>query len=264
MNRVMRKKVGWSLIVFSVLALAWGLEQEAPYVIDSPGPVTNVLGSSDGTEIIQMNFAGEESVGSIDMLTVSGDGIPGDTPTYFEVLAALFSNDQAILPLELDFPDGKTIDDFLEESSSDLDDSIASALVSAQRVLPAGVVESSEVKIELKDTGGPSAGLAFALGVIDKLSPGSLTGGKSVAVTGTIDSAGVVGEIGGIRQKIFGAKRNGDDFFLVPAGNCVDFLPWHLELIRVVPVRNLNDALNALKVISADGDIDKLSVCSGK
>lgn len=264
MNRVMRKKVGWTLIALSVLALIWGLEQEAPYIIDSPGPVTNVLGSSDGTEIIQLNFKVEESVGSIDMLTVSGDGIPGDTPTYFEVVTALFSNDQAILPIELEFPDGKTIEDFLSESQGYLDDSIENALDAAQSVLPAGVVESSGVKIDIRDTGGPSAGLALALGVIDKLTPGSLTGGKSIAVTGTIDSVGVVGEIGGIRQKIFGAKRNGDDFFFIPSGNCTDFLPWHLELIRVVPVRNLNDALEALRVISADGDIDKLSVCSGK
>lgn len=264
MNNVMRKKVGWSLIAVSVLGLLWGLEHEAPYVIDSPGPVTNVLGSSDGTEIIQLNFSAEETVGSIDMLTVSGDGIPGDTPTYFEVLAALFSNDQAIFPIESDFPDGKNIYDFLAESRRDLETSIENALAAAQSVLPAGVVESSEVKIGLKDTGGPSAGLALALGVVDKLTPGSLTGGKSVAVTGTIDSVGVVGEIGGIRQKIFGAKRNGDDFFLVPAGNCRDFFPWHLELIRVVPVRDLNDALATLKVISADGDIDKLSTCSAK
>ncbi|WKK70957.1 S16 family serine protease [Rathayibacter oskolensis] len=63
--------------------------------------------------------------------------------------------------------------------------------------------------IQLDDVGGPSAGMMFALGIIDKLTEGSLNGGEQVAGTGTIDAAGEVGPIGGIRQKMFGAVGAG-------------------------------------------------------
>ena len=72
--------------------------------------------------------------------------------------------------------------------------------------------------------GGPSAGLMFALSIYDVLTPGSLTDGNAVAGTGTIDAHGNVGEIGGIQQKIAGARRDGAQLFLVPAGNCADAL----------------------------------------
>ena len=69
----------------------------------------------------------------------------------------------------------------------------------------------STLKIDLDDIGGPSAGLMFALGIIDKLEPEDLTGGKVIAGTGTIDDEGNVGPIGGIPQKLVGAKDAGAD-----------------------------------------------------
>ena len=77
-----------------------------------------------------------------------------------------------------------------------------------------------DVELQLDNVGGPSAGMMFALGIIDKLTPGALTGGEIVAGTGTIDSAGEVGPIGGIRQKLWGAEDAGADWFLAPASNC--------------------------------------------
>ena len=68
-----------------------------------------------------------------------------------------------------------------------------------------------------QDIGGPSAGTAFALAIYDKLTPGPLLDGKHVAGTGTIDALGQVGAIGGIQQKIAGAKNDGATVFLVPA-----------------------------------------------
>jgi PDZ domain-containing protein len=263
-NKQMRKRVGWSLIAFSAYGLVWGSQQQAPFVIESPGSVTNVLGKSDGVEVLQGNFPDEESFGAIDMLTVSVDGYPGSTPTFYEVLAALFSDDRAIYPLELVYPEGSNFEEEVEASEKDLADSSKSALVAAQMVLPGGVVEKSQAKVVLENVGGPSGGLAFTLGFIDKLTPGSLTGGKSLAVTGTIDDRGAVGEIGGIQQKIYGAKLNGDEFLLMPLGNCYELNDGHLKLIRVIPVRDLKEALAAVKVISADGDIDSLPTCSAK
>ena len=68
--------------------------------------------------------------------------------------------------------------------------------------------------------GGPSAGLMFSLGIYDTLTPGSLTGGHAVAGTGTMDATGKVGPIGGIQQKIAGARDAGAELFLVPPDNC--------------------------------------------
>jgi PDZ domain-containing protein len=67
------------------------------------------------------------------------------------------------------------------------------------------------VQIRLSDVGGPSAGLMFALGIVDLLTPGTLTGGKTVAGTGTITAEGAVGPIGGIQQKVLGARASGSD-----------------------------------------------------
>jgi PDZ domain-containing protein len=78
------------------------------------------------------------------------------------------------------------------------------------------------VDITLADVSGPSAGLMFSLGIIDKLTPGFLTGGKNIAGTGTIDVDGTVGSIGGVQQKLFGARDAGAGWFLVPAANCAE------------------------------------------
>jgi len=77
-----------------------------------------------------------------------------------------------------------------------------------------------DVTIRLDDVGGPSAGMMFALGIIDKLTPGNLNGGLNISVTGTIDNLGNVGPIGGIRQKLFGAQNTGSTLFLAPETNC--------------------------------------------
>ncbi|WP_310962412.1 YlbL family protein [Nocardioides terrisoli] len=97
--------------------------------------------------------------------------------------------------------------------------------------------------------GGPSAGLMFSLGVYDVLTPGSLTGGKIVAGTGTIDARGRVGPIGGIRQKMVGAQRDGAKLFFVPAGNCAEALGghWDPSKMRLVRVTTMPQALAALK-----------------
>ena len=79
-----------------------------------------------------------------------------------------------------------------------------------------------DVTLRTGNVGGPSAGLMFSLAIYDALTPGELTGGKNIAGTGTMDDEGVVGPIGGIRQKLIGARRAGADFFLAPADNCDD------------------------------------------
>ncbi|MGH3414665.1 MAG: YlbL family protein [Marmoricola sp.] len=100
------------------------------------------------------------------------------------------------------------------------------------------------VRLRLADNiGGPSAGMMFAIAVYDQLTPGSLTDGRTIAGTGEIDARGVVGEIGGIQQKIVGAQRDGAELFLVPSGNCAealgaDYDPQKMRLVRVHRLRS--------------------------
>jgi Lon-like protease len=112
-----------------------------------------------------------------------------------------------------------------------------------------------KIGIDPADVGGPSAGLAFTLGIVDKLTPGSLTAGHTVAVTGTIDGFGQVGPIGGIQQKIAGAVDNGATIFLAPAGDCSDAKAVAPSSLTLVKIDTLKTALSALKTIS-DGGTD--------
>lgn len=121
-----------------------------------------------------------------------------------------------------------------------------------------------EVKIQLENVGGPSAGQMFALGIIDKLTPGALNGGKKVAGTGTIDAAGNIGAIGGIRQKLYGARAAGATWFFAPYANC-DEVTGHIPSgITVLAVRTLDDSLKALKAISSGSSTSGLLACPTK
>ncbi|MBR7830405.1 PDZ domain-containing protein [Actinospica sp. MGRD01-02] len=102
------------------------------------------------------------------------------------------------------------------------------------------------VSIQLDNVGGPSAGMMFALGIIDKLTSTNLTGGRIVAGTGTIDANGQVGAIGGIQMKTIGARDAGATVFLAPASNCAEAKANQPAGLELVKVNTLDDALNAL------------------
>ncbi|ROT32227.1 PDZ domain-containing protein [Micromonospora sp. HM5-17] len=111
-----------------------------------------------------------------------------------------------------------------------------------------------DLKIDLGNIGGPSAGLMFALGIIDKLTAEDLTGGRIIAGTGTINDEGEVGPIGGIPQKLVGAKRAGATYFLVPADNCAEAVRNAQPGLPMARVATLQDALAALATIRAGGE----------
>jgi PDZ domain-containing protein len=101
-----------------------------------------------------------------------------------------------------------------------------------------------KVKVNISEAiGGPSAGLIFALSIYDTLTPGSITDGQVVAGTGTIDAQGRVGEIGGIQQKIAGARQDGAQLFLVPPANCADALGSNHGSMRLAKAATLKDAI---------------------
>jgi PDZ domain-containing protein len=110
-----------------------------------------------------------------------------------------------------------------------------------------------EITFNLANIGGPSAGLMFALAVVDKLTTGDLVGNTFVAGTGTINENGTVGAIGGITHKMVAAHEAGATVFLVPAGNCTDALTGD-DGMRLVKVDTLAEAVDALHTLSAGGE----------
>jgi PDZ domain-containing protein len=111
------------------------------------------------------------------------------------------------------------------------------------------------VKIKLAETGGPSGGLIFALGIVDKLTSQDLVRYRNIAGTGTITTEGRVGPIGGIAEKIIGAKKAGVELFLTPTENCSEIADEEKvpsssdkKVMKIVPVATLNEAMAILKL----------------
>jgi PDZ domain-containing protein len=110
------------------------------------------------------------------------------------------------------------------------------------------------IGVNPEDVGGPSAGLAFALAIVDRMTDGELTGGRTVASTGTIDGFGKVGPIGGIQQKIAGAKQAGATVFLVPAEDCADAVDVAPSSMTLVRVSTLHEAVTSLSAVVEGSD----------
>lgn len=118
-----------------------------------------------------------------------------------------------------------------------------------------------DVTIQIEDIGGPSAGTMFALGIVDLLTPEDELDGAVVAGTGTMDVDGRVGPIGGIGQKMYGALRDGAEWFLAPADNCPEVAGHEPDGLEVVPVGTLAEARAAMEAIGA-GEGETLPRCS--
>ena len=119
-----------------------------------------------------------------------------------------------------------------------------------------------EVDLQLGDVGGPSGGMMFALGIIDRLTTEDLTGGLHIAGTGTINQAGEVGPIGGVLQKLYGASRSGATVFLAPAENCAEIAGNVPSGLRVVKIGTLQDAVTALEKLSSNKQLETLPSCT--
>ncbi len=183
----------------------------------------DVIVAVDGTEVGSV----EEAVGVLDALA------PGDTTR---------------LTLQRDGDDTVDVDLELGDNPDEPGRPYVGVLLRDYQVLPV------DITIDAGNIGGPSAGLVFALGIIDRSTADDLTGGRDIAATGTITADGTVGPIGGIVQKIVGAE-GGDpaaEVFLVPAGNwdeAVGATPD--EPITIVRVATLHEAVVALEALAA-------------
>lgn len=102
-------------------------------------------------------------------------------------------------------------------------------------------------EVSLDGIGGPSAGMIFALGMVDKMTPEDLLGDGFVAGTGTIDAEGLVGPIGGIDKKMIAAADEGAGLFLAPRGNCADVAQRVPDGLTVAAVGSLSEAIDSIK-----------------
>ena len=110
-----------------------------------------------------------------------------------------------------------------------------------------------KIKVNSGEVGGPSAGLAFTLAIIDQLTPGSLTGGTTIAVTGTMELDGRVGEVGGVHQKTLASIKAGAKLLIVPSGEYEDARAASRGRIRVEKADTLDQALKVLDSVGGNG-----------
>ncbi|MFC8233374.1 S16 family serine protease [Streptomyces sp. NPDC057284] len=236
------------LALFGVAAFA-----PLPFTLAQPGTTANVLGDVRGTPVISIEGTSTRSTsGQLRMTTIIATGPKADVGLG-DVIDSWFRTDRAVLPRDSVYPTGGSETEIEKHNLEDMKKSQNSAVDAALTYLgkPPGSVD---VTLRLANVGGPSAGLFFALGIVDKLegngSGGDLTGGRTIAGTGTIEANGDVGAVGGVSLKTQAAKRDGATVFLVPKAECKEAgaeLPKGLKLIPVTTLKSAVSSLQALE-----------------
>ena len=264
-RHIAHRPAGFFVGALCVVLCAVVLVLPAPYVVESPGPTRDVLGQSDGSPVISLTGASTyKDSGHLLMVTVNASGVPGYSMTTAEAMASWFLSDRVLTPREVVFPVGQSADDYKTQSEGQMSQSqnhaVKAALAYASKDLGLDVSGVSAT-VKMEDIGGPSAGMMYALGILDKLGDRSLTNGLTIAGTGTMSDSGKVGAIGGIRLKMKGARRDGATWFLAPASNCDEVVGHVPEGLRDVKVSTLSGAYKALVAIST-GKGDSLPHCT--
>ncbi|MEV6051096.1 S16 family serine protease [Streptomyces sp. NPDC052107] len=224
-----------------------------PFSVAQPGLTANVLGENKGSQVITVSGAPvRRTSGQLRMVTIEATG-PDATVTLGDVIGNWFRTDRAVMPRDAVYPSGENVKEIEQHNEAQMKQSQDAATQAALKYLGLSA-DKVEVTLKLADVGGPSAGLLFTLGIIDKLhgdgSGGDLTGGRTIAGTGTIDASGKVGAVGGVALKTQAARRDGATIFLIPKAECTDAkaeLPKGLRLIPVTTLKGAVDSLEALE-----------------
>ncbi|MFD7479905.1 S16 family serine protease [Streptomyces sp. NPDC059837] len=231
-----------------VALLATAAFAPLPFSVAQPGMTANVLGENKGDPVITISGAPTRTTsGQLRMTTIEATG-PDASVSLGDVIDGWFRTDRAVMPRDSVYPSGNSVKEIEQHNADQMKQSQDAATEAALSYLH----EKNDVKVMLKlaDVGGPSAGLLFTLGIIDKLdgdgSGGDLTGGRNVAGTGTIDADGKVGAVGGVGLKTQAARRDGATVFLVPKAECSDAKSELPKGLRLVPVTTLKGAVDAL------------------
>jgi len=241
-----------------VLGLFFGLALIAPlpFVVLTPGSaqdvLTKVITPSKKSSVNPTFYPADGKIYLLSILITN----PSSYVTGFELIYSWMRSDYSVMPRSLYYKDGQSAEVEKEIAKTKMVDSQLSAKIAALNylvenypLLRTAKIEPSDIDISLTKTGGPSGGLAFALGIVELLTPENILKGRIVATTGTIDENGRVGSIGGIAEKILAAKKAGATLFLVPEKNCKDLAPAFANIpdgIKIVAVSSLEEAISAL------------------
>lgn len=238
------------------------------FVILAPGPTVNLL--EDSTSINAISVKGVTplpNTGKLYSTAIFASG-PKQMPLGIQVLQAWIDGDLVVMPRDALYESGEKPAAAKKRQLSEMAESEINAALAALNFIskiPGRAKPSwneSDVKITLKNTGGGSAGLAFALALIAETADPSLFNGKVIAATGTIAQNGKVGEIGGVDQKILSASKRGVQIFLMPKANC-DSQSKNPKGMKIYAVATLSDAVHAL-ALADSARIPSIFACPGK
>ncbi|WP_406861190.1 S16 family serine protease [Streptomyces sp. HUAS MG47] len=223
-----------------------------PFAVAQPGTTADVLGTNEGRPIITITGAPvRPTTGQLRMTTILATG-PSTEVDLGDVADAWFRTDRAVYPRAMVYPTGKSDEEVTKHNLRQMEESQDAATLAALNHVGKSP-KDVKVSLHLADVGGPSAGLLFSLGIVDKLvgngAGGELTGGKIVAGTGTIDADGAVGAVGGVSLKTQAAGRDGATVFLVPKAECDDAEAELPKGMRLIPVSTLDDAVASLTAL---------------
>ncbi|ARF72816.1 hypothetical protein B7C62_11415 [Kitasatospora albolonga] len=241
------------LALFGTAALA-----PLPFTLAQPGVTADVLGEDRGKPVITITGAETRPTeGQLRMTTIVATGPKADV-RIGNVLDGWFRTDRAVMPRDSVYPTGGSEKEIEQHNLNDMKDSQNVAVDAALNHLDREP-GSMRVSVDLGDIGGPSAGLFLSLGIIDMLDGdgkgGDLTGGRTIAGTGTITADGKVGAVGGVSMKTQAAHRDGATVFLVPKAECREAEAERPEGLRLIPVTTLDGAVGALKALESGGKV---------
>lgn len=238
--------------LLAVVALA-----PLPFSVAQPGQTTDVLGTDGGKDVIALSGAPvRRTSGELRMTAIAATG-PQVRIGLREVVGGWFRGDRAVMPKDSVFPSGGGEAETARHNAAQMRTSQHAAVRAALGHLGKDPRQIT-VKLRLAGVGGPSAGLLFSLGIVDKLAGdghgGDLTGGRRIAGTGTIDADGTVGPVGGAPLKTQAAARDGAQVFLIPRANCAEVTEPPAGL-RLIPVTSLKSAVTALRTLKDGGRV---------
>uniref|UniRef100_UPI00389AE905 S16 family serine protease n=1 Tax=Streptomyces alkaliphilus TaxID=1472722 RepID=UPI00389AE905 len=235
-----------------------------PFVVAYPGATVDVLGDVEGESVIEISGTEiRDPDGELRMTTILATPPDADI-RLSEVVSGYFSDDRAVMPRDAVYPPGRNTEEIRDYTTGQMLDSQRAAVTAALTLvegrtgagpdLPEDLGEL-DIELRLEDVGGPSAGLLFALGVVELLDGdgegGDLTGGRVIAGTGAIAPDGRVGSVGGVPLKTRAADRDGAEVFLVPSAECAEANRSAPDGLRVIPVSTLTDAVRALEALES-------------
>ena len=257
-SRLPRVVTGTLGIFFALATIA-----PLPFAIVLPGEAQNIFKGV-------ITFKGLDNYpanGRIDLMSIRVTN--PDTWIFGpEVVYSWISGDRAVYPKSAIYPPGTTTEEESKQAKADMVKSQDTAIVAAVNYLQshpeimaptksestvsataqsrAAALDTKKIAFKVGETGGPSGGLVFSIGLVELLTEQDLLQGRHIAGTGTITQRGVVGPIGGINEKIMSAKKVGATVFFAPVDNAEEIsnVP---EGIKVVTVATLAQAINYLK-----------------